>query len=372
MTVQPLIVILATVLALVPIIIWLWILAKETNRDRFRGLITIFIIGAFSVVPILYLQRVWTLHPDLNPIGWIEGLVTQPYLVLIITFVAFGIIEELVKARAVMFANTNLFKIKDVSTAIKFSLIVGLGFSFTENITYFYTTLVSTNNIFVIFMTVFLRATISTLGHMTFSGVFGYFYGLAKFAKPFLEEEEWLGKHFHFAGMLHKISGIEKANLVGQQKIGTGLMMASLMHAVFNILLEKNALLPAIALILTGALYIILLLRKQSIHLPLTADIVLPSLMKKKDEEVVLELLGMWYREKKYQDVIEICDRLLKKDPSNPVIKLFRAHALEQKKFAHLKKDIQALFTKEEVKADDLDTGVIEKLKKDTTRSKSA
>lgn len=79
----------------------------------------------------------------------------------------------------------------------------------------------------------------------------------------------------------------------------------------------------------------------------------------------------MWYKEKKYQDVIEICDRLLQKDPSNNVVKLFKAHALEQKNFTHLKKALSALFLKTEIKGEDLDSGVIDKLKKNTTRSKS-
>lgn len=358
MNVHPLTVLFATILALIPVLIWLSILAKETNRDRFRGLITIFIVGALSVIPILYLENLWIAYPELNLIGQISNFVTQPYLVTLITLFSFGVVEELAKARGVMFANASLFSIKDVSTAIKFSLIVGLGFSFTENIFHFYTTLISETNVFVIFITIFLRATISTLGHMTFSGIFGYFYGLAQFSKQFLEEEEWIGRHYHLARFMHKICGVDKAKFVQQQKIWTGLGIASIMHATFNTLLEANLLHFAIALILTGALYIMVLLRKQSLHLPLTVDVALPSLMKRKDEEVVLELLGMWYREKKFQDVVEICDRLLQKDPSNAVVKLFKAHALEQKKFGNLKKAITELFTKEEAKTEDGDTGV--------------
>ncbi len=52
--------------------------------------------------------------------------------------------------------------------------------------------------------------------------------------------------------------------------------------------------------------------------------------MGKKDEEVVVELLGMWFNEKKYVDVIHICERLLQRDPDNNVIKLFKAKALDK------------------------------------------
>ena len=34
------------------------------------------------------------------------------------------------------------------------------------------------------------------------------------------------------------------------------------------------------------------------------------SSMKAEDEDVVLELVGMWFKQKKYKEVYEICQRL--------------------------------------------------------------
>ena len=50
-----------------------------------------------------------------------------------------------------------------------------------------------------------------------------------------------------------------------------------------------------------------------------------PSSMAGKDEDVVVELMGMWFQEKKFVDVLHMCQRLLERDPDNRVVKLFKA-----------------------------------------------
>jgi hypothetical protein len=52
--------------------------------------------------------------------------------------------------------------------------------------------------------------------------------------------------------------------------------------------------------------------------------------MANKDEEVVIELLGLWFKEKKFVDVIHICQRLLERDPGNKVVMLFKAQAADK------------------------------------------
>jgi hypothetical protein len=54
------------------------------------------------------------------------------------------------------------------------------------------------------------------------------------------------------------------------------------------------------------------------------------STMSVKDEEVVLELIGMWYNQGRYEEVNGICERLLKRDPDNNVVKLFKAKVQDQ------------------------------------------
>ena len=51
--------------------------------------------------------------------------------------------------------------------------------------------------------------------------------------------------------------------------------------------------------------------------------------MAKKDEDVILELLAMWFQNKRYVDVLHICERLLERDPDNTVVQLFKAKAMD-------------------------------------------
>lgn len=66
-----------------------------------------------------------------------------------------------------------------------------------------------------------------------------------------------------------------------------------------------------------------------------------------KDEEVVIELLGLWLNDGKFQEVITICDRLLKRDPDNNVVKLFRAKAADNEKLRNFYESLKQVFGKE-------------------------
>jgi hypothetical protein len=66
--------------------------------------------------------------------------------------------------------------------------------------------------------------------------------------------------------------------------------------------------------------------------------------MRDRDKDVVLELLGMWYKEGKYLQVIETSKRLLKKDPHNPLIRLFLNKAVDNQKFIDAYTAIRNLF----------------------------
>ena len=71
--------------------------------------------------------------------------------------------------------------------------------------------------------------------------------------------------------------------------------------------------------------------------------------MAPRDEDVVLELLGMWYQKGKMKEVIQICDRLLERDPDNNVVKLFRAKAADNEKLRHVFASLKNYFAKQEI-----------------------
>jgi hypothetical protein len=93
-----------------------------------------------------------------------------------------------------------------------------------------------------------------------------------------------------------------------------------------------NYILPVIGLVVAGYLYLRYLLHRKAGNLILVTDIdeKKQSSMGKKDEDVVLELIGMWFEQKKFVDVMHICERLLERDPDNNVVKLFKAKAMDK------------------------------------------
>jgi O-antigen ligase/tetratricopeptide (TPR) repeat protein len=80
-------------------------------------------------------------------------------------------------------------------------------------------------------------------------------------------------------------------------------------------------------------------------------------------KNVVIELMGMWLNEGKYKEVIEICDRLAKRDPDNNVVKLFRAKAVDMKKMDRVKKAINLLFSEEDYDVEQEEMSLFDRLK---------
>jgi len=161
-------------LALIPAIIWgvLFYLKRPENRKLSTWT---FLAGAISVFPILLYKLSWQYFPSLNAFRLAENYkydfigftnFTVLPLSIIITFMLVGIIEEIMKYVAVKVGNSdNLLTVDD---AIMFFIIAALGFSFTENILYFYNIWVSEgiDKLMIPFM---FRSLFSTFAHIMFS-----------------------------------------------------------------------------------------------------------------------------------------------------------------------------------------------------------
>jgi len=156
-----------------------------------------------------------------------------------------AILEEYSKHLIVRLFDDH--KIKNVANAIEFSIVVALSFAFMENIIYF-----SNAQTASIQSVVIGRSIISVLGHVVFSALFGYYYGLSKFANQVqlmqsVETHEptlprWFYKLFHF----------RREASFKAQKIFEGLFFASLTHAVFNLCLNYNFFLGVIPILVGG------------------------------------------------------------------------------------------------------------------------
>ncbi len=158
----------------------------------------------------------------------------------VIMFLA--VIEEYVKHLMVRFVDDK--KIKDVDDAITLSIIVGLAFSFIETIIY----AINVGDMAIVLP----RAMLTMPIHVICSGIFGYYYGLARFAKPILEAEHKEKKYQIRFKHLHTVLRMKKSDIYEEEKTAQGLVLATLFHTVANVLFELDLAFVAVPLIVLG------------------------------------------------------------------------------------------------------------------------
>ncbi len=163
------------------------------------------------------------------------------------TILFLTIIEEYIKHLVVRFIDDK--KIRDIDDAITLSIMVGLAFAFVESLIY---ALAVQDPSLVVY-----RSFISIPIHLVSSGIFGYYYGLAHFAKPIVQNtggdrgSRWLSK----------ILTLKNSVCYSEEKIVEGILFATLFHAVNNVLLEINLAFLTIPVIVLGLMMIAYLYR---------------------------------------------------------------------------------------------------------------
>lgn len=355
--------------ALIPVCIWFHLVYKErmrqleTDREKRREkwiLLVIFLLGALTV-PLLklyyeYLQS----HPQFDYYAQLStklvGSDGDDHVYRTVTIIIDALLEEIVKISLMLFFVRLMKLVRTIGDAISFSVLAGLGFAFMENIVYFITVYTDPSNTFLTFVNVVIfRTIVLNVGHMTFSGIFGYFYGLSKFALPVSEEQWWEGQKFPLFNIFSKIFRQPMYAIFSMALVYEGLVLAMTTHATFNSFLEFNLRDYAVYLIIGTSLYVYYLTQRRAGHLVLAAlGRHRMSLMAPRDENVVLELAGMWINEGKYKEVEEICDRLEEKDPDNAVVKLLYAKAHDKRRIARAMLALKSLFFQEDIFEDDV------------------
>jgi len=263
-------IIVSLLLALIPALAWGVLFYLKRPEDRRFSTIT-FLAGAVAVFPILLYKLSWDYFPWINAFKFADGYkgdyigfshFTILPLSVIITFMFVGVIEEVMKYLAVKVADDN--KLLTIDDAMEFFIIAALGFAFTENILYFYNIWEAegARNILVPFM---FRSLFSTFAHVMFSGIMGYYYGIAHFAKPVLQEEIRANRK-HWTILFHKIFSIRKEKLFHQEKTLEGLTIAIGLHAIFNIFLEMNMTFLTVPFLVSGYIALIYLFAKKNSH----------------------------------------------------------------------------------------------------------
>ncbi len=151
-------------------------------------------------------------------------------------FMMVGILEEFTKHLVLRFSDEE--KIKSVSGAMKYSIIVALGFAFVENIMYFESmSRMSSLSASQWIILMGLRSIFSVGAHILFSSILGYFYGVSKFSKEIYAKDILQFKHscIQYA---HKCIHMKGEVLFHEQKMMEGVILAMLAHGIFNSLLE--------------------------------------------------------------------------------------------------------------------------------------
>lgn len=257
-------------LALVPVLIWGYIFLRRDPQSKRLTVLTFF-GGMLAVIGILIYKWSWRFFPSLDLFSFANQYQDSAFgfgsfalipLSVIITFGVIGLLEEYGKNMVVRITDRDAFK--SVDDAIIFSIIAALGFSFLENILYFYYIwhYQNFNNLLMPFI---FRSLFSTFAHVFFSGIYGYFYGVACFASEFWQEElrEKRGK---LVTLLQKILTFKSVYIFKEIKIMEGLFWAVLLHAAFNIFLEMNWTFLIVPFLFVGFFLLTWLLDQKEYH----------------------------------------------------------------------------------------------------------
>lgn len=180
-------------------------------------------------------------------------------------FVVVGMLEEFVKYLMLRFSDEE--KITSVADAISFAIIVALGFAFVENIIYLARFWESSNGNIANFSAFYLlRSTVSVVAHVCFSAILGYFYGVARFSTEIYQEELKQRQH-PILRFMHRILRIKGSTLFHEEKLIEGMLLAMIVHAIFNSFLELGHILYVFPLLFGLFAYILNLLHKKSTHI---------------------------------------------------------------------------------------------------------
>lgn len=341
---------LVILLAALPTLIWAWALFQ--GRRSARGpLLLAFFLGTLTVLPILGLQYIWLWHPEWDVYRVLEKNINEVHILALVTLAIAANLEEITKSGVIWIIDRTRIGIQTINDAVKYSILAGLGFSFVENIVYFYYIWDASGPAGLIFPVIF-RSIFTMCAHMVFSGIFGYFHGVAKFSRPIMEAKLWMGERAVLVRLMAKFLGANEADAFRQLTWLKGLFIAMMLHTGFNFALEFERFLPVVFIVGGGFTYLLYLLAHKAGAIVFSSQ-GRGSSMARRDQDVVLELLAMWTKEGRYRDVVDICQRLLMRDPDNKVVQLFQAKAMDNAKLSNLENSFMALFTSEQIAAED-------------------
>ncbi|MFH1536917.1 MAG: PrsW family glutamic-type intramembrane protease [Patescibacteria group bacterium] len=309
---------------------WLLLIFYFRKREKKKLQVLTFLIGALSVMAVFAIQSLLLTSSDYN----LEHLLTDTFksstLFFMIFFGVMGSVEEICKYLVVRILDKKFSLIQTINISIIFSVTAALGFAFLENFIYFYT-LFSEGLLDDFYTTFIFRAIYTTLGHVLFAAIFGYYYGVSKFSQTILTQEKILGKVFKITKIIEKVTHGTLHEIYQQQKIIKGLLLASIFHMFFNFFIQWQQMWLVFLLLTAMFLYVAYLFQTKTGHLVfLETRAKSPFQLVPSNQLLLGKLLDMWHVQK-YDEVEKICNDILLIDPLNDTVKLFRAQAQDKK-----------------------------------------
>lgn len=251
---QFLIVGIASVLAIIPAILWFmlyrWLDKKEPEPPK--AMIIAGIFGIISTIPIFGLQFTFQNFPKFNFMQILQANIAHPLAFSLIFLIFVATIEELAKAFSTI-AVTERYKVEfnQVVDGIVYAAAVALGFSFAENIYYFYIAHQALGFSGDFLSVYAIRSLGTMLGHTLFTGVFGLYYAKAYLA-PYVKEELRKKRAWHnFRNNLKKAALFQatRRSILPNKEHGDydehpgvvileGFFIATLLHFTYNFLVK--------------------------------------------------------------------------------------------------------------------------------------
>jgi len=246
-------------IAIVPALIWAILFLGKHKENKWLVFFT-FLGGIFAAQLILLYKGYWdtTINLIFAKVTLVDfrsnisSMFVSTVLAAFVTFMGIGAMEEFFKFGVMKMINKNFFR--SVDDVINLAIISALGFSFYENMIYLNSQwgTLSTNGFLMLALS---RATIVTMVHMLSSGVLGYYFGLAYFASPVLRLEHAEKKRHPALIFFKNILHMKKTHLYRNEMMTIGLVIAMLLHAVYDFVLSSTVNLSPILISGTVLLY---------------------------------------------------------------------------------------------------------------------
>lgn len=229
---------------------------NSTNITANADYFSVAIIALFCAFLWVWLLEEFFKHVVINPRFNSLFIVLTLIVLVYYTFVTFSphVIIWLLIYLVFLRYMPKLIKFRSIDDTISIAILAAIWFSFIENVIYFWyrwwsisSSLWIENFFEISFWSlawflgfVLIRVSVVTMIHILCSGVFGYHFWLAHFAKPELIEEIRQWRKHRFITFLHKILKTPEDKIFMIEQLMIALFLSILLHWIYDLVVQVN------------------------------------------------------------------------------------------------------------------------------------